>query len=52
MTKMRNSKQYDHEDRTFNFAKNVRAFVKKVKKTLSNIEDCKRVNDNKNVLEI
>ena len=43
LTKARNSKQSDLEERTFNFAKNVRAFVKKVKKTLSNIEDCKQL---------
>ena len=45
MTQIQNSKQYDLEDRTLAFAKNVRSFVKKVKKTLSNIEDCIRVND-------
>jgi four helix bundle protein len=39
MTKARNSKQYDLEDRTFDFAKRVRAFVKKLPKTLANIED-------------
>ena len=43
MTKIRNSKQYDLEDRTLAFAKNVRSFVKKLKKTLSNIEDCKQL---------
>ena len=47
MTEIQNSKQYDLEDRIRAFAKNVRSFVKKVKKTLSNIEDCKRVNDRK-----
>jgi four helix bundle protein len=34
-----NSKQYDLEDRTFAFAKRVRAFVKRLPKTLANIED-------------
>jgi four helix bundle protein len=34
-----NSKQYDLEDRTFEFAKRVRAFVKRLPKTLANIED-------------
>jgi len=40
---MRNPKQYDLEDRTFNFAKRVRAFVKKLPKTLANMEDGKQV---------
>ena len=39
MTKNLNSKRYDLEDRTFVFAKRVRAFVKKLPKTLANIED-------------
>ena len=39
MTKMQNSKQYDLEGRTLDFAKRVRDFVKKLPKTLSNIED-------------
>ena len=43
MTKTRSPKQYDLEDRTATFAKNVRAFVKKLKKTLANIEDGKQV---------
>jgi four helix bundle protein len=34
-----NSKQYDLEDRTFEFAKRVRAFVKRLPKTPANIED-------------
>ena len=38
-----NSKQYDLEDRTFAFAKSVRAFVKESKKSLSNIEDGKQL---------
>ena len=38
-----NKKQYDLEDRTELFAKNVRAFIKIVKKTISNIEDGKQV---------
>ena len=33
-----NSKQYDLEDRTLKFAKNVRALVKKLRKTVGNIE--------------
>ncbi|MFH1489586.1 MAG: four helix bundle protein [Pseudomonadota bacterium] len=43
MTKNRNSKQYDLEDRTLTFAKNVRSFVKKLPKTIGNIEDGKQV---------
>jgi len=39
MTKIQNSKQYDLEERTLKFAKRVRAFVKKLKKTIANIED-------------
>ena len=37
------TKQYDLEDRTFIFAKDVRAFVKLIPKTLANIEDTKQV---------
>jgi len=43
MTEMQNSKQYDLEGRTFQFAKNVRTFVKKLPKTISDIEDGKQV---------
>lgn len=39
MTKAQNSKRYDLEDRTLEFAKQVRTFVKKLKKTIANIED-------------
>ena len=39
MTEVRNSKQYDLEDRTLEFAKRVRAFVKRLPKTPANIED-------------
>ena len=35
--------QYDLEDRTFDFANDVRAFVKRIPKTLANIEDTKQV---------
>ena len=38
MTKNQNSKQYDLEDRTLKFAKNVRLFVKKLRKTIGNME--------------
>jgi len=43
MTKNSNSKQYDLKDRTLAFAKNVRSFVKKSPKTLSNLEDGKQL---------
>jgi four helix bundle protein len=43
MTKNKNSKTYDLEDRTLAFAKKVRALVKKLPKTLSNIEDGKQL---------
>ena len=43
MTKGSNSKQYDLEDRTLTFARNVRAFVKILPKSLSNIEDGKQL---------
>jgi len=43
MTKKSNSKQYDLEDRTLEFAKNVRVLVKKLNKSIANIEDGKQV---------
>ncbi len=43
MTKAQNSKQYDLEDRTLTFAKRVRAFAKKLNKTIANIEDGKQL---------
>jgi len=43
MTKKQNSKQYDFEDRTLMYAKNVRAFVKKLRVTIANIEDGKQL---------
>ena len=36
---LRRMKQYDLEDRTLAYAKDVRRFVKKLPKTLANIED-------------
>lgn len=36
-------KTYDLEERTFEFARDVRAFVRKVVKDIPNIEDCKQV---------
>jgi four helix bundle protein len=38
-----NTKQYDLEIRTFEFAKNVRLFVKSLIKNISNIEDGKQL---------
>jgi len=43
MTKTPNSKQYDLEDRTLLFAKKIRAFVKKLPKSISNTEDIKQL---------
>jgi len=37
------NKPYDLEERTFLFAKEVRIFISKIPKTLSNIEDAKQV---------
>jgi len=39
MTKKENSKHYDLEDRTLEFAKRVRKFVKKLPNTIANQED-------------
>ncbi len=41
MPKGENSKPYDLKDRTIKFAKMVRNYVKKLPKTLGNIEDSK-----------
>jgi len=35
--------RYDLEDRTFDFANNVRLFVKQIPKTLANVEDIKQL---------
>ena len=50
MTKIQNTKhkrnsvkQYDLEDRTYKFAKDIRIFVKKIQRTISNIEDGKQL---------
>ncbi len=44
MTKSQNSKPvYDLEERTFQFAKDVRLFVKTLPKTMANIEDGKQL---------
>ncbi len=39
MTENEKSKLYDLEDRTLAFAKKIREFVKKLPKTIANIED-------------
>ena len=43
MSKYQNSKQYDLEDRTLVSAQRVRNFVKKLLKTVANIEDGKQL---------
>ena len=44
MTKIQNSKPvYDLEERTFQFAKDVRLFVKTLPKTIANTEDSRQV---------
>jgi len=43
MTRDENPKHYDLEDRTFRFAQNVRALVRQLPRTLSNIEDVKQL---------
>ena len=43
MTKIQKAKQYDLEERTYQFAKRCRDFVKKLPKTISNIEDGKQL---------
>jgi four helix bundle protein len=40
---MENSKPYNLEERTFNCARDVRAFVKGLKPTIANIEDSKQL---------
>lgn len=43
MTKIQNTKQYNLEERTLEFAKQVRNFIKKIPKTIGNIEDGRQV---------
>jgi four helix bundle protein len=45
MTENQNSKRYDLEERTLRFAQRVRGFVKKLPKTLANIEDSRQLID-------
>src|SRR3989344_2263500 len=42
-TQIQNSKQYDLETRTLEFAQKVRAYVAQLPKTISNIEDGKQL---------
>jgi len=39
------SQTYDLEERTFQYAKRVRAFIKKLPRTISNIRDCGQLTD-------
>jgi four helix bundle protein len=41
--KEKSSKQYDLEDRTFQFAKDVRAFVKTLPRTIANDQDIRQL---------
>jgi len=43
MVEKRNLKQYDLEERTFQFAQKVREFVKKLPRTLPNSEDSRQL---------
>ncbi len=43
MTKTQNTKTYDLEDRTLEFARQVRDFVRKLNRTIANIEDGKQL---------
>jgi len=43
MTELQNSKRYDLEDRTLDFAKRVIAFISKLSKSIANIEISKQL---------
>jgi four helix bundle protein len=43
MNQIQNSKRYDLEDRSKKFAHEVRAFILKIPKTISNIEDSRQL---------
>ncbi len=43
MEKNQSSKPYDLEDRTLAFARNARELIKKLPKTITNVEDCKQL---------
>lgn len=43
MSERQNNKPFDLEERTFQFAKNVRLYIKTLPKTIANIEDAKQL---------
>ena len=43
MTKTPNTRRYDLEDRTFEFARSIRSFVSALPRTLSNCEDVRQL---------
>ena len=43
MDKPEKSKQYDLEGRTLQFAKDIRSYVKSLKKTITNMDDCRQL---------
>lgn len=43
MTEVQNSKRYDLEERTFEFAKKTREFIRKLPKNTTNYEDCSQL---------
>jgi hypothetical protein len=47
MTERENSKRYDLEERTYEFARGVRAFIKLLNKTVANPEDARRIRNPK-----
>jgi len=40
---MGSNNKYDLEERTYQFAKDIRLFIKHVPKTLTNVDDCKQL---------
>ncbi len=42
VNKPEGSKRYDLDERTFQFAKNIRAFVKLLPRTIANVEDVRQ----------
>ncbi len=43
MLQIQNPKQYDLEERTYQFAKRVREFIRKLPKSTTNYEDCSQL---------
>lgn len=43
MSQNLNNKPFDLEERTHNFAQEVRSFIRQVPRTISNIQDCKQL---------